>query len=77
MRRPVARASTLQAPQQRGRKVTRRRFSPASSTLRSCAMVLDSFDKLAVDRCSRAEARRVIGELVVNLLEAQKQEYPV
>lgn len=35
---------------------------------------LGFFDKLAVDRHSKDEARRVIGELVVNLLEKQKQE---
>jgi hypothetical protein len=35
---------------------------------------LGFFDRLAVDRQSRDEARRVIGELVVNLLEKQKQE---
>jgi hypothetical protein len=35
---------------------------------------LGFFDKIAVDRQSRDEARRVIGELVVNLLEKQKQE---
>lgn len=35
---------------------------------------LGFFDKLAVDRYSKEEARRVIGELVVNLLEKQKQE---
>jgi hypothetical protein len=35
---------------------------------------LGFFDKLAVDRYSKDEARRVIGELVVNLLEKQKQE---
>ena len=35
---------------------------------------LGFFDKLAVDRHSKEEARRVIGELVVNLLEKQKQE---
>jgi hypothetical protein len=35
---------------------------------------LGFFDKLAVDRHSKDEARKVIGELVVNLLEKQKQE---
>ena len=35
---------------------------------------LGFFDRIAVDRQSKDEARRVIGELVVNLLEKQKQE---
>ncbi len=35
---------------------------------------LGFFDKLAVDRASKDEARQVIGELVVQLLEKQKQE---
>jgi phage-related minor tail protein len=35
---------------------------------------LGFFDKIGVDWQSRAEAKRAIGELVVNLLEAQKQE---
>jgi hypothetical protein len=35
---------------------------------------LGFFDRIAVDRVSREECRRVIGELVVNLLEKQKQE---
>jgi hypothetical protein len=35
---------------------------------------LGLFDKIGVDWQSRAEAKRTIGELVVNLLEKQKQE---
>src|ERR1700732_3110902 len=35
---------------------------------------LGFFDRLAVDRASKEEGRRVIGELIVNLLEKQKQE---
>jgi hypothetical protein len=35
---------------------------------------LGFFDKIGVDRQSRAEAKRTIGELVVNILEKQKQE---
>lgn len=35
---------------------------------------LGLWDKVALDRQSKNEARRVIGELVVNLLEKQKQE---
>ena len=35
---------------------------------------LGFFDRLAVDRASKEECRRVVGELIVNLLEKQKQE---
>lgn len=35
---------------------------------------LGFFDRIAVDRASKEESRRVIGELIVNLLEKQKQE---